>query len=279
MTFDSRAGSDSRAVWSALAAGWKKHDALHVRHTAGVTERMLAGLRPGQRVLDVACGTGDPTLAAADRVGPTGTVLGIDIVEELLELGRAKAATRGLTQVAFACQRGELLPYPPASFDRVTIRWGLTYMSDPAACLLQVHGVLAPGGVLAIACWASPADNPWATILPRAVQRHAVLPEPEPGVLGPFGLCDPEELRSLIAAAGFTEITIEAIDLPMSDFSRGADFVAYRLDTAGPLTATIMALPPEIREQVLAEAAAAAERAGGGKAHLRGLTWLAIARR
>lgn len=274
-----REAESGRATWSALAAGWKKHDALHIRHTADVTARMVAGLVPGQRVLDIACGTGDPTLAAAERVGPGGTVLGIDVVEELIEFARAKAAAKGLTQVAFSCQRGESLPYPPASFDRVTIRWGLTYMSDPAACLSHAHRVLAPGGWLAVACWAEPARNPWATILPLALKPYAELPAPEPGALGPFGLCDPGDLRSLITGAGFTDIAIDAVDLPMSDFARGTDFVSYRLDTAGPLTAIVQALPHDVRDTVLAEAAASAERLGGGQAHLRGVTWLAMARR
>lgn len=268
-----------RAIWSRLAAGWKKHDALHMRHTADVTARMVAGLLPGQRVLDIACGTGDPTLAAAERVGPGGKVIGIDFVEELLELGRAKAAAQGLTQVEFLCESGESLPFPPASFDRVTIRWGLMFMSDPATCLAHAYRVLAPGGWLAIACWAAVAENPWATILPVVLKRHVELPPAEPGGPGPFALSDPERLRSLLSSAGFAEIAIEAVDLPMSDFERGADFVSYRLDTAGPLSAFILALPDAMRETVLAEAAVEAERLGGGRAHLRGLTWLAMARR
>ena len=279
MTVEATAPRDPRATWSQLAAGWKKHDALHVRHTAGVSERMVAGLVPGQRVLDIACGTGDPTLAAAERVGPRGTVLGIDIVEEMLDYGRAKAAARRMTQVGFSCQDGEALPYPAASFDRVTIRWGLMYMADPAACLADAHRVLAPGGSLALACWAAVADNPWATILPAALKRHVELPPPRPGAPGPFSLADPERLCALVAAAGFSEITNEAVGLPMSDFARGADFVSYRLDTAGPLSAIIMALPAPVRDAVLAEAAVDAERRGGGQAHLRGLTWVTTARR
>jgi len=266
-------------IWSRLAAGWKKHDALHTRYTAGVTARMVDGLLPGQQVLDIACGTGDPTLAAAERVGPTGHVLGIDFIDELLDHARAKAAARGLRHAEFACIDGETLAFPPASFDRVTIRWGLMFMTDPAACLARVHRALVPGGVLAVACWASPQQNPWATVLPMVVFRHIEPPAAQLSGPGPFALADPDLLRSLVAGACFTEITVEAIELTMSDFARGEDFVSYRMDTAGPLADTIAALPEALRDTVLGEAAREAERIGGGTAHLGGATWLVTARR
>lgn len=270
---------EPRAIWTRLAAGWAKHDEIHVRHTAGVTARMVDGLRPGQRVLDLACGTGDPTLAAAERVGPTGSVLGVDFVEPLLAHARAKAAARGLSHVAFACLDGAELPLAPRGFDRVTIRWGLMFLPDPAACLGRVHDLLVPGGIVSVACWAAPADNPWATLLPRVLARHVSLPPPPPpGGPGPFALADRAQLAALITGAGFTALELEPVELVM-DFASGADFVQYRLDTAGPLADLIDALAPDLRAAVLTDAAAEAERQGGGRAHLRGLTWLATARR
>jgi SAM-dependent methyltransferase len=270
---------EARAIWSRLAAGWAKHDVLHVRHTAGVTARMVDGLQAGQHVLDLACGTGDPTLAAAERVGPTGRVIGVDFIEELLAHARAKAAASGLSHVAFECMDGASLPFPPAVFDRVTIRWGLMFMPDPAACLAHTHRVLVPGGVLSVACWAAPAYNPWATLLPTVLSRHVALPPPPPpGGPSPFALADATRLRALITGAGFTELALDAVELVM-DFASGADFVRYRLDTTGPLAELIDALAPAVRNAVLAEVAADAERLGGGAAHLRGVTWLATARR
>lgn len=271
---------DARAIWTRLAAGWKKHDAMHTRLTAGVTARMLAGVQPGHRVLDIACGTGDPALAAAERVGASGKVHGVDLVEELLDHARAQAAAHGLAHVELSCGDGASLAFAgAAAFDRVTIRWGLMYMPDPAACLAEAYRVLVPGGVLAIACWAAAKLNPWATVLPLALMRHAELPPAGPGAPGPFSLADRDQLHALVEAAGFTAIEIEAVELPMSDFERGVDFVAYRLETSGPLTAMIMALPEAVREAVLADAAVDAERRGGGHARLPGVTWVVMASR
>jgi ubiquinone/menaquinone biosynthesis C-methylase UbiE len=273
------ARSLQRAMWAGLADGWRKHDPVHRRCTAGVTARMVAGLRPGDRVLDIACGTGDPTLAAAARVGPTGYVLGVDLAAEMLEVARELAAADGLGNVELRCGGGEWFDVPPGSFDRVTIRWGLMFMPDPAACLAASHRALRAGGVLAAACWASPAYNPWATVLATVLRRHVDVPRPPPGFIGPFSLDDPERLRALIVEAGFEAVSVEAVQLPMSDFERGADFVEYRLDTAGPLASLFRSLPVGQQEIVAAEMAAEVERIGGGRAHLDGLTWLALARR
>lgn len=265
-----------REQWDGLAAGWRRHDAVHRRCTAGVTERMVAGLRPGDRVLDIACGTGDPTLAAAARVGAGGYVLGVDLSAEMLEVARELAA--GLDQVELRCAAAESLALQP-SFERVTIRWGLMFMEDPAACLAAARGALVPGGILAVACWASPAHNPWATVLATVLRRHVTVPPPPPGFAGPFGLDDPDRLMALLAAAGFDRIAVEALSLPMSDFERGSDFVEYRLDTAGPLGSLFRSLPLEQQRALADEMAREVERIGGGRAHLDGLTWLALARR
>lgn len=276
MSMTSAIRAEQREQWDRLAAGWRRHDAVHRRCTAGVTERMVTGLRPGDRVLDIACGTGDPTLAAAARVGPSGYVLGVDLSAEMLEVARELAA--GLDQVELRCAAAESLELQP-SFDRVTIRWGLMFMDDPLACLEAAHRALVPGGVLAVACWASPAHNPWATVLATVLRRHVSVPPPPPGFAGPFRLDDPERLLALLAAAGFDRITIEALSLPMSDFERGADFVEYRLDTAGPLASLFRGLPVDQQEELAGEMAREVERIGGGRAHLDGLTWLALARR
>ena len=265
-----------RRQWDGLAAGWRRHDAVHRRCTAGVTARMVAGLRPGDRVLDIACGTGDPTLAAAARVGPSGSVLGVDLSAEMLEVARELAA--GLDQIEFRCAAAESLDLS-SSFDRVTIRWGLMFMADPAACLASAHRALVPDGVLAVACWASPAYNPWATVLATVLRRHVAVPPPPAGFTGPFSLDDPDRLHALIAAAGFDRIAIEAVALPMSDLERGADFVEYRLDTAGPLASLFRSLPLDQQDAIAEEMALEVERIGGGRAHLGGLTWLALARR
>src|SRR5262245_12119379 len=103
-------------AWSNVAAGWKKHDAWMTELTKGVTAKMVAGLKPGQRVLDIACGTGEPSLSAAERVGPSGHVLATDFVEEMVSYAREKAERRGLKNMEFRRMDGEALDIGPAKF-------------------------------------------------------------------------------------------------------------------------------------------------------------------
>src|SRR2546428_3711506 len=100
-----------RKVWGQAAAGWRKHDERFRRATAPVTRRLLelAGVAAGHRVLDIACGTGEPAIPAAEMVGPSGHVLATDMAPEMLEVAREKARAQGLTNIEFRLVDGEEL--------------------------------------------------------------------------------------------------------------------------------------------------------------------------
>jgi ubiquinone/menaquinone biosynthesis C-methylase UbiE len=108
----------------------------------------LAGLRPGMRVLDVGCGPGDVSFAAARLVGPTGTVLGVDAAPEMIELARARAAEQGLTTAHFT-QAGIDAIALDEPVDAVVGRLILMHMPDPAATLRHLSSFVRPGGVIA----------------------------------------------------------------------------------------------------------------------------------
>src|SRR5258708_34019145 len=93
------AKANQHATWKSVAPGWKKHDALLRRYTAPASERVIAALKPGDHVLDIASGTGEPAIAAAERVGPSGRVLGTAFVEERLASAREKAPAPGRKNV------------------------------------------------------------------------------------------------------------------------------------------------------------------------------------
>jgi SAM-dependent methyltransferase len=265
-------------TWTNAAPGWKRNDALLRGFTAPVTARMVAGLQPGQRVLDVASGTGEPALEAAARVGPTGNVLGFDFVAAMLELAREKAASQGLRNVEFRLSDGEALDVSPGTFDVATMRWGLMFMPDPLACLRRVHAALKPGGRLALACWASPEENPWASVPTAVLRRHLDLPVPPPDAPGLFAFADPERLRATIGHAGFQDVTVEKVAFTMAAFPTGAELIAYQLDLVGPIAAIFNKLPAEKRADVTAEMAREVEKVGGVPVKLPGATWLATAR-
>jgi SAM-dependent methyltransferase len=271
--------ANQHKVWSAAAPGWRKHDSSLQKYAAPVTERMVAGLKPGQQVLDVASGTGEPALSAVARVAPGGSVVGVDFVEEMLAFAREKAVQRGLSNIEFRVMDAEQLDFAPATFDAVTFRWGLMFMPDPVGCLRRLHRALKPGGTLTLTCWATLDKNPWVAIPLRVMQRVLELPDPPAGAPGGFAFADPARLRSTIIDAGFNDLHVEPVELVMADFATGAELVEYVAAIAGSLAILFKRLTPEQLPQVKAEMAKDAEQAGGGRARLKGVTWLATATR
>jgi ubiquinone/menaquinone biosynthesis C-methylase UbiE len=265
-------------TWQGVAPGWKKWNDLLRRQTMPVTERFLELIRPGERVLDIASGVGDPSISIAERVGPAGSVLGTDLVEEMLGAAREHAASRGVSNIEFKKVDGEELDVPKGSFDVVTMRWGLMFMPDAVACLKRARAALKPGGAILLACWSSPAKNPWASIPITVLSRHIEVPTPPPGAPGLFAFADPSRLRSTMENAGFLDVTLEEIEVLMSDFATGEEFLAFTLEFAGPIASLFARVPQEQRGAVAGEIAHEVERAGGGRARLPGVTWFASAR-
>lgn len=155
-----------------------------------------AGVAAGQRVLDVGCGTGALTLAAAERVGPRGSVVGLDPNPEMLAVARRKAAP-----VEWHEGRAEALPFPDASFDAVVSQFAMMFFADPVAALREMRRVLRPGGRMAVAvCDAverSPGYAALASLL-EALFGRAVAD----AFRAPFALGDAATLRGLCERAG-----------------------------------------------------------------------------
>jgi ubiquinone/menaquinone biosynthesis C-methylase UbiE len=182
--------------WTEAAPAWRKYDARLRSAFAPVTERMLqaTGVGADARVLDIACGTGEPALAAAEQVGPAGFVVATDFVAEMLAFAREKATQRGLDNVVFRRVDADELEVPAGSFDAVLVRWGIMFMSDPVGCLKRARAALRSGGRIAVACWAGRDRNAWA---------------PEASAL--FAFADPALLRRAMQDAGFEDVVIEEV--------------------------------------------------------------------
>jgi ubiquinone/menaquinone biosynthesis C-methylase UbiE len=130
-------------------------------------------LSPGSSVLDVACGSGASALPAAERVGPGGTVIGVDLAERLLELGRAKARARGLSpQITFVAGDMERLEYPEHSFDTVICVFGIFFASDMPSVAGTLWKLVRPGGQLAITTWGPRMWEPGSSLFWTGVQKE-----------------------------------------------------------------------------------------------------------
>lgn len=126
----------------------------------------LAALGPGEQVLDVACGTGLVSFAAAAAVGPRGHVLGTDLSGQMVDAARQRAAAQRCGNVTFERMDGEALALPEASVDVVLCALGLMYMPEPERALAEMRRVLRPGGRLVAAVWGGRARCGWAALFP-----------------------------------------------------------------------------------------------------------------
>ena len=241
-----------RDEWQAVARGWRRWEPLFQSFTWPVALRMAAVARigAGQRVLDVGCGIGDPTLQVAVLVGPHGRVLGIDLVEEMLATARERATALGLGHVEFRAADVSTLEAPPASFDAVLARWSLIYVDDVAGALARLRHTLQAGGRIAVTAWAPPADNPWIAIPMEELARVLPLPSPDPAAPGLFYLSADGALADALRATGFRNVAQERVQL--SQFARDAtEFWAMLADMAGPLAPVVAGLTGPERQEVL----------------------------
>jgi len=166
----------------------------------------LAGLRPGERVLDVACGTGLATFRACEAVGADGHVLGTDISGNMIEESSKRAADRGVSNVSFERMDAEELSLPDASFDAALCALGLMFVVDPLKALQEQHRVLKPGGLAAAAVWGQRDRCGWAELFPIVDAR--VQSDVCPMF---FQMGTQDVLAQTFSAAGFADVQLERL--------------------------------------------------------------------
>ena len=201
--FDARKYKETtREQWQQAAGAWHRHAPTLNAWLGPATERMLdlAGVRSGQRVLDVAAGAGEQTLAIARRVGPGGSVLATDLSPRILELAAAEARRAGLGNVSTQVMDGEQLTLPDASVDVVVSRVGLIYFPDQHRALTEMRRVLVPGGRVAAIVYSTPERNAFFSTPVSIIRRRANLGAPLPGQPGPFSLGGARRARRRLRA-------------------------------------------------------------------------------
>jgi len=217
-----------------------------------------AKLAPGDRVLDLACGTGEPAVTAARRVAPDGQVTATDLSPDMLAAARRRFERLGLG-VEVREMDAEHLEFPDASFDAVTCRFGLMFCPDPTRAAAEIHRVLRPGGRFAVAVWDEPARNPFFTLIGQVIAKFIPMPPPDPKAPGVFRLAPPGELASVLRAGGFADISVDAFPT-MFRYRSTEHYWEVQSQLAAPLKAAVAKLGPEelapLRAAVMAVAAA-----------------------
>ena len=268
-------------MWARVAPSWEEHADYVDARGAIVTDEMLerAAPRPGERVLELACGPGGLGLAVAERVAPGGEVVLSDVVAEMTAIASARAVAIGLENVTTLELDLERIDQPDGSYDLVLCREGLMFAADPARAMREIARVLRPGGRVAVAVWGPRERNPWLAVVLDSVSAQLGRPSPPPGVPGPFSLSDADELVRLLDDAELTGTAVEEVPVPMRVGSFD-EWWARTSALAGPL-ATILASLPEEAALALRARAREAVRPYQTPAGLEfpGVTLLATARR
>lgn len=256
------------------AAAWNGHEGEHwAAHAqrfesigSTIWQRLVARdlVEQGDRVLDIGCGTGGSTRDLG-RLAANGHVLGIDLSAPMLAVARARTEAEGLTNVAYLQADAQLHPLDAGSFDIAVSSFGAMFFSDPVAAFTNIASGLRPGGTLALLAWRDLDRNEWITTIRAALAMGRPLPTPPPEAPTPFSLADPTRVRSVLEAAGFVDIEVDAIEEPMI-FGTDADDAYSFLLTMGIVTWLTHDLDPETRAGALAQLRAAVEsheRPGG----------------
>jgi len=170
---DSKIKGQQKAAWDDSAEGWKRWWPTFERAAQLVNDRLveLAGVRAGNRVLDIATGSGEPALTCARAVGPSGRVVAVDMSPGMLAIARERIDAAGLTNVDLVESDAESLRLDPHSFDAALCRWGLMFMPDLDGVVRAMHRALKPGGRVATAVWSQADKVPMCALARDAIDE------------------------------------------------------------------------------------------------------------
>jgi SAM-dependent methyltransferase len=263
--------------WNGAAGNvWAAQQARLDRQLAPLgraTQQALAA-RPGERLLDVGCGSGDSTLELGAAVGPAGRVVGVDVSRPLLDVARAR---RPPAHVTFVEGDAQTLTFAEP-FDGVYSRFGVMFFADPVAAFANLRRALRRGGRLAFVCWRALEENPALTVPVSAAAKllPPPPPPPDPAAPGPFSLADRGRIARLLEAAGFADARIVAHDEAI-----GGNDLEATVELAmqvGPLGARLREHPDRRGAVIDAVRGALAPYLVDGVARLPSASWIVTAR-
>ncbi len=261
----------TRRQWAERAASWREMPGARGAMWQAATDLMIDALaiRPGMRVLDVACGPGEPAISIAAAIAPDGFVTATDLTPEMLAAAEENARERGIINITYRLADAEALPFLDGAFDAVTCRFGVMIFPEVQRALGEMRRVLVPEGRVVCMVWGPPEQN--AQMRPLdVVRRYVDLPQPTPGEPHRFRFSEPDALASHLRAAGLRAVEGGLHHVAMQWHGTAAEqWEALRRNNRR-MAAAIAGLPEERQEaltrEVLDVIQAEEGRAGGGTA-------------
>jgi SAM-dependent methyltransferase len=252
----------TRQQWERAAEAWHRWGPLLNKWLGPATERMLdlADIGPGARVLDVAAGAGEQSLAVARRIGREGRVLATDISPSILAYAESSARAHGFDNVGTRVLDGEdLNQLEKGSFDAVISRVGMIYFPDQQKALAGMKHAVKPGGKVAAIVYSTAERNAFFSVPVSIIRRRANLPPPLPGQPGPFSLGAPNVLEQAFAKAGFRDIKVETMDAPI-ELDTASECLNFEKESFGALHQMLSGLNDRQQEDAWTEIEQALEK-------------------
>jgi ubiquinone/menaquinone biosynthesis C-methylase UbiE len=238
-----------RKQWDVAAKGWNKWRDLMEENILVISERLveMADVQPGSRVLDVACGLGEPTRTAARVAGPEGSVVATDISAEMLAFAGELAKAEGLENIEFVESDAAGLDFPEDSFDAAVSRWGIIFEPDGEAAAGRIRGFLNDGARMAISSWGEPERVPMLAVPMQTAMKRLEVPPPPPGTPGPLSRPTPEAIAGLLEGGGFSDVEVEEREVTL-EWESPDQFTTFVKEIAPPISALIAPHPPDVQE-------------------------------
>jgi SAM-dependent methyltransferase len=242
--------ADQVAYWNGPAGQrWAERQAAQDILLKPVADLVIdrAKLKPGERVIDIGCGSGATAIAFAREVAPSGHVLGVDISGPMLERAR-QSAPKDLS-LEFVLADATVYPFESAGFDVLASRFGVMFFADPTLSFANMRKALRPSGRLAFACWREPRENPFFMAPLQAVYKHVPkMPPQGPEDPGPFAFASEARVHRILSEAGFTGIEMEPCNLTLDvAIGRGMDAAVQGALELGPASRALEGHPEEVR--------------------------------
>lgn len=277
---------------AAQATYWNDVGGPHWVRQQHQFDMMLAGFgsaaldtldpQPGERIIDIGCGTGTTSLAIAEAVGPSGAVLGCDIAQTMIDAARSCGA--GVAQLSFEvrdAQTDDLAAGGPA-FDAMFSRYGVMFFADPVAAFTNIGASVRSGGRLTFVCWQPEDQNPWLSVPAAIMQSFTPNPVlPLPNTPGPFAFRDPDRIREILTGGGWNDIGIDPC-IKTTVMGGGDGIDAALSQVMGTAAGSIMRQQVDDETFDLATQAVRAvlvERFVDGSVVFEGSAWVVTARR
>lgn len=242
-----------KADWTRddTVSAWRKWHKQIAEFTRGTTDALLAeaDLQAGMRVLDLASGVGDPALRAAAAVGPTGRVVATDVGMGMMSLAAELAAQQNLRNIEFKEASAESLPFPDASFDAVTCRFGAMFFPDLQKALRECQRVLKPGGKITFIAWGV-REQPFTTATVGVLLKFVHAPQVDPDAPSMFMFGVRRRFESALKEAGYSAVKEEHLSVPATWPGSVEEYWTQFTEVAAPFKPLLAQLSPARRDDV-----------------------------